>query len=85
MQSDWFVREVKRCREIGMPIGCCDEWPECSHVLAWLESREPTPDHFEGNVGANIAGGRHEADAVLGCCPHGVNLDRDFCPEGCRV
>ncbi len=24
-------------------------------------------------------------DTVLGCCPHGVNLDREFCPEGCRV
>lgn len=23
--------------------------------------------------------------AVLGCCPHGVNLDRAFCPDGCRV
>lgn len=22
---------------------------------------------------------------VLGPCPHGVDLDRDFCPEGCRV
>lgn len=24
-------------------------------------------------------------DMVLGYCPHGVNLDREFCPEGCRV
>lgn len=39
MQADWFVREVKRCRAIGMPLGCCDEWPECSHILAWVESR----------------------------------------------
>jgi hypothetical protein len=37
MQSEWFIREVKRCREIGMPLGCCDEWPECTHVLAWVE------------------------------------------------
>jgi hypothetical protein len=22
---------------------------------------------------------------VLGHCEHGVNLDREFCPEGCRV
>lgn len=29
--------------------------------------------------------GLDECDTVLGCCPHGVNLDRDFCPEGCRV
>lgn len=26
-----------------------------------------------------------EAAPVLGYCPHGVDLDRDFCPEGCRV
>ena len=24
-------------------------------------------------------------DTVLGKCPHGVDLDRDFCPDGCRV
>ncbi len=28
---------------------------------------------------------RSDDDAVLGYCPHGVNLDREFCPEGCRV
>jgi len=39
MQAEWFIREVKRCQAIGMPVGCCDEWPECSHVLAWVESR----------------------------------------------
>jgi hypothetical protein len=39
MQADWFVREVKRCAAIGMPLGCCEEWPECSHVLAWTDER----------------------------------------------
>jgi hypothetical protein len=39
MQSDWFIREVKRCREIGMPLGCCEEWPQCSHILAWADER----------------------------------------------
>lgn len=24
-------------------------------------------------------------DSVLGRCVHGVDLDREFCPEGCRV
>jgi len=24
-------------------------------------------------------------EPVLGTCPHGVDLDREFCPEGCRV
>lgn len=39
-QSDWFIREVKRCAAIGMPLGCCEEWPECSHVLKWVEERD---------------------------------------------
>lgn len=38
--ADWFVREVKRCAEIGMPLGCCGEWPECSHVIEWTEKRD---------------------------------------------
>ena len=44
MQEDWFVREVQRCREMGMPLGCCDVWPECSHVLAWYEAHVPEGD-----------------------------------------
>lgn len=29
---------------------------------------------------------RHEEDEpVLGLCIHGVDLDREFCPAGCRV
>ena len=24
----------------GMPVDCCDEWPECEHVLAWAEERD---------------------------------------------
>jgi len=28
---------------------------------------------------------REREDAVLGCCPHGIDLDRAFCPHGCRV
>ena len=23
--------------------------------------------------------------SVLGSCPHGIDLDRDFCPHGCRI
>jgi hypothetical protein len=51
MQSDWFIREVKRCREIGMPLGCCDEWPECSHVLEWTEKRLADPNWCERRQG----------------------------------
>ncbi len=39
---------------------------------------------LERNVAAAM--GEHLADdTVLGYCPHGINLDRDFCPDGCRV
>lgn len=44
MQEDWFVREVQRCRALGMPLGCCDCWPECSHVLAWYEAHVAARD-----------------------------------------
>ena len=27
----------------------------------------------------------HQDLSVLGMCSHGVDLDRDFCPHGCRV
>jgi hypothetical protein len=37
-QAEWFINEAKRCRALGMPIACCDEWPECTHVLAWVEA-----------------------------------------------
>lgn len=38
-QTEWFVREVQRHCELGIPLGCCDEWPECSHVLDWYETK----------------------------------------------
>jgi hypothetical protein len=28
---------------------------------------------------------RMEQEPVLGKCPHGVDLDRELCPHGCRV
>jgi hypothetical protein len=31
--------EERALRELGMPIRCCDYWPECSHVLDWYENR----------------------------------------------
>ena len=26
-------------KESGCPVRCCDHWPECSHVLAWIEEQ----------------------------------------------
>lgn len=48
------------------------------NVLAnLLVSREPVPD---------VIPDEYEYDRlVLGRCPHGVDLDREFCPHGCRA
>jgi len=41
--------------------------------------------------GQSVDGGAHDCphdswlEPVLGFCPHGVDLDREFCPDGCRV
>lgn len=26
-------------RDVGAPVRCCDYWPECSHILAWVEKQ----------------------------------------------
>ena len=26
-------------KESGCPVRCCDYWPECSHVLAWIDAQ----------------------------------------------
>lgn len=56
-------------------------------ALTALEQLRRERDDFEQRLHAyksgEIAGCAD--DMVLGCCPHGVNLDREFCPEGCRV
>ena len=49
MQAEWFINEAKRCRALGMPIACCDEWPECSHVSAWVESHPLAPSATGGD------------------------------------
>jgi hypothetical protein len=36
--------EEQKMRNLGMPIRCCDYWPECSHVLAWVTERETNRD-----------------------------------------
>ena len=57
------------------PLAACKlECPGCGQEVAEGETpdthRCPHDDYLE---------------PVLGSCPHGVNLDHDFCPEGCRV
>lgn len=48
-QAEWFISEVQRHRELGIPLGCCDEWPECSHILAYYEEHR---DEILGRVDA---------------------------------
>lgn len=47
-----------------------------------LGIKEP-PDPCE-QAGRHVCG-VVDSDLILGRCPHGVDLDLDICPEGCRV
>lgn len=62
------------------------------------ERIDPTREEVEAVESAVLAGLRHarmrcedlprassEPESVLGRCIHGIDLDREFCPEGCRV
>lgn len=80
-QTDWFVREVKRCIEIGMPLGCCGDWPECAHVLAWVESKD-APASKRG-VGNGPVAGRFVVNPCA--CGHDHISDIDGADAGCRV
>ena len=40
----------------------------------------------ESRIRNEVAWGYFKDDySVLGYCAHGVDLDREFCPKGCRV
>jgi len=46
------------------------------------------PDYVQYDADGNVVWEGYEPDddlTVLGHCPHGVDLDRAFCPQGCRV
>lgn len=48
------------------------------------QNRLDSLDEWQRDLEAQLA--ELEAGApVLGTCPHGVDLDRAFCSEGCRV
>lgn len=32
--------EEAKMRALGMPVRCCDFWPECSHMLEFVEAYE---------------------------------------------
>ena len=58
-----------------------------SEPTSAAERRDP-PDYSQSDADGNIVWQGYAPDddlTVLGYCPHGVNLDREFCPEGCRV
>jgi len=50
-----------------------------SEALAFVGSGEPVNNDDDAYYMGN------RSDSVLGNCIHGVNLDREFCPQGCRV
>jgi hypothetical protein len=59
-----------------------------AHAHDLLDVDEFTPQRLERlDVAQRIIEGIYEDDGltVLGHCPHGVDLDREFCPRGCRV
>jgi len=41
-----------------------------------------TPQGFAADGGPDYG---DDSGPVLGKCEHGVDLDREFCPKGCRV
>ena len=38
------AEEEQKMLALGMPVRCCDYWPECSHVLAWVEELADADD-----------------------------------------
>lgn len=53
MVVGWHAR-----KHLEAPWGCCGEWPECSHVLAWVEltseltpPTEPKPGYWPSDDG----------------------------------
>lgn len=63
------VRNEERVARLQVPA--CDR---CT-----LGVMDATNSHYLGLCGCECHG------AVLGFCPHGVDLDRAFCQEGCRI
>lgn len=55
----------------GSPPRC----PDCGAISGGNATCATCRSHWPGG----------DPVPVLGYCPHGVNLDREFCPEGCRV
>jgi hypothetical protein len=47
-------------------------------VVEVVDGRPPDVPRFDADY-------PRDREGVLGRCPHGVDLDRDFCPHGCRV
>lgn len=33
MTDDMLDRVKEECETLGLPSECCDEWPECTHML----------------------------------------------------
>lgn len=54
-------------------------------VYCGKETGDEFDEHEECLEAAAQEAVDEEAGVVLGHCPHGVDLDREFCQHGCRV
>lgn len=59
--------------------------PPVTFVLPQTKRVEDEVRALISALDAEVERGGEDDLTVLGFCPHGVNLDREFCPEGCRV
>lgn len=61
------------------------EAPERRASADDLALAEESFDYLGPDPNDPESGERWGEYVVLGRCPHGVDLDREFCPRGCRV
>lgn len=80
---------MKRLHAAGI-CDCCDAPPVCETCDG--DGYVDIVDDMGGVVGPAPCPNCSSADpfeaggfTVLGRCIHGVDLDREFCPQGCRV
>lgn len=74
----WMTEATNRIQELDFKLTESNE--RIDRLTVWLERLIEATDTGFGAIETHIRSER----AVLGFCPHGVNLDVAICPEGCR-
>ena len=64
----------------GLKVNSLQELKHLVDLARWFE-------HAQAQIqNAGVFGFEADVDGpVLGKCAHGVDLDREFCPHGCRI